>query len=479
MTLMRLLAVSASALTLAACAVGPRYEAPKTPPAAFVNADPAVFAAANPEAAWWRQFDDPVLDDLVARGLAANLDLKVAVAHVKEARALFTDARLDQLPRITASGTYAASDQQQPGSNGRRVDGETWQVGFDTAWELDLFGRVRHGVDAAKADAAAAEADLRVAQVTVAAEVARNYFELRGAQARLGVAQRNLDTQRETLRLTKAKFEVGQGDPVDVASAQARLSATEAAIPAFRAAAVRAGNRLAVLVGERPGSLDAQLVAVEARPPLARALPIGDAAELLRRRPDVQAAERRLAAQTARTGVATADLFPRVRIGGFFGLLSGDIGALGDTASQAWSIAPTMTWPALDMGGARARLKAQEARGDASLAVYDKTVLTALEDVENSLVNYGQEQARLRSLADQVAASRRASDLARIRYREGAIDFLVLLDAERTRLEAEDSLSASETAAKVDVAAAYKALGGGWDAGPVLASRAGTGASPN
>jgi multidrug efflux system outer membrane protein len=474
MTTLKLLAATASALTLAACAVGPHYQAPQTPPpAAYVNADPAHFAATNPEAAWWRQFEDPVLDDLVAQGLAANLDLKVAVAHVREARALFTDARLDQLPRITASGTYVAQDAQTPGVGGPRIDGETYQVGFDTAWELDLFGRVRHGVEAARAEAGAAEADLRDAQVTVAAEVARNYFELRGAQARLAVAQHNLDTQRETLRLTKTRFEVGQGDPVDVASAQARLSATEAAIPTFRAAEIRAGNRLAVLIGQRPGALTTQLVAVETRPPLAKALPIGDAATLLRRRPDVAAAERRLAAQTARTGVATADLFPRVRIGGFFGLLSGDIGSLGDTASQAWSVTPTITWPGLDMVGARARLHAQEARGDASLAVYDRTVLTALEDVENSLASYGQEQARLKSLADQVTASRRAADLARIRYREGAIDFLVLLDAERTRLEAEDALSASETAAKVDVVAVYKALGGGWEAtGPKLAQAA-------
>ena len=339
MSIIRLLAVSASALTLAACAVGPHYQAPQTPPATFVNADPAVFAASNPEAAWWRQFEDPVLDDLVAKGLAANLDLKIAVAHVKEARALFTDARLDQLPRVTSSATYAASDQQQPGSGGQRVHSETYQAGFDASWELDLFGHVRHGVEAAKADAGAAEADLRGAQVSVAAEVARNYFELRGAQARTAVASRNLDTARETLRLTKTRFDVGQGDPVDVASAQARLSATEAAIPTFRTAERRAANRLAVLLGVRPGVLDGQLAPIAVRPPLAKALPIGDASALLRRRPDVEAAERRLAAQTARVGVATADLFPRVTVGGFFGVLSGDVGSLGDGASRAWTSA--------------------------------------------------------------------------------------------------------------------------------------------
>jgi multidrug efflux system outer membrane protein len=192
------------------------------------------------------------------------------------------------------------------------------------------------------------------------------------------------------------------------------------------------------------------------------ALPIGDAADLLRRRPDVQAAERRLAAQTAKVGVATADLFPRVRVTGFIGFLSGSASGFGNSASQAWSVAPSVSWPALDLGGAHQRLKAQEARSDAALANYDQTVLAALEDLENALVGYRQQQAQLVSLSNQAAASRRAAELARIQYKEGGIDFLVLLDAERTLLAAEDSLTVAETGVNTNVVAIYKALGGGW-----------------
>jgi multidrug efflux system outer membrane protein len=246
-----------------------------------------------------------------------------------------------------------------------------------------------------------------------------------------------------------------------VDSAQARLSATEATIPDLVAQETRARYRLAVLLGERPGAVD-DLLAARATPALVKPLPIGDAADFLRRRPDVQAAERRLAAETARTGVATADLFPRVRVTGFVGLLSGDISTLFTKGSEAWAVAPSVTWPALDFGGAHARLKAQQARGDVALATYDQTVLRAIEDLENALTAYRQQQLQIVSLAQQVRSSRSAANLARVRYREGSIDFLVLLDAERTRLAAEDALTVAQTAANTDVVAIYKALGGGW-----------------
>ncbi|MBO9557919.1 MAG: efflux transporter outer membrane subunit [Caulobacter sp.] len=450
-------------LLLSACAVGPDYKAPVQAPVVLQNAPAGAFSTANPEAQWWKAFNDPVLDGLITQALSSNLDLKVAVARVDEARALFKETRLDQLPHVTASGAYQKSDQQQPGSNGQRVESETYQAGFDAGWEIDLFGRVRRGVESARAEAGAAQADLRDAQVTVAAEVARNYLELRGYQARLAVANRNLDTQRETLRLTQVRYNAGAGSPIDVASAQARLNATEAAIPALITAEKAANYRLCVLLGKRPGELDATLVAKDAEvTPLIAALPIGDAADLLRRRPDVQAAERRLAAQTAKVGVATADLFPRVRVAGFVGFLSGSASGFGNSASQAWSVAPTVTWPALDLGSAHQRLKAAEARNDASLAVYDQTVLRALEDLETALVAYRQQQAQLVSLTNQAAASRRAAELARIQYKEGGIDFLVLLDAERTLLAAEDSLTVAETGVNTNVVAIYKALGGGW-----------------
>jgi multidrug efflux system outer membrane protein len=464
MKTLRIVLMAATLLSpTAALAVGPQYTAPSPAPVTLLNAAPEAVSAAQPEAAWWRAFGDPVLDGLMAEALGGNLDLRIAADRVREARALFKDARLDQFPRITSDAGYSRSKQQTPGFGTARTDIESADLGFDTAWEIDLFGHVRHSVEAARADAGAADADARDARVTVAAEVARNYFALRGAQARLAVARQNAGTQNETLRLTQVRFQVGNGDPVDVDSAKARLSATEATIPQLVTEEARANYRLAVLTGQRPGALDAQLVALTAPPaPLVTPLPIGEASDFLRRRPDVQAAERRLAAQTARIGVATADLFPRVKVTGFIGLLSGDVSSLFSHGAQAWSVAPSITWPALDMGGARARLRGQEARGDSSLAAYDQTVLRAVEDLETALVSYRQQQLQIVSLSQQVEASRRAAGLARIRYKEGGLDFLVLLDAERTALAAEDALTVAQTSANTDVVAIYKALGGGW-----------------
>jgi multidrug efflux system outer membrane protein len=461
MTLPRLLLAAASALTLSACAVGPTYHAPIEAPVTLAAADPAVSNQAA-TATWWKAFGDPELDSLVDRALASNLDVRIAVARVKQARALFRDSELDRLPRVTTSAGYTRAKQQVVGAGPDRVTLEQADVGFDAAWEIDLFGRVGHQVASARAEADAAQADLRDAQVTITAEVARAYFQLRGAQARRAVAEENAHTQADTVRLTKVRYDIGPGDPVDVESASARLNATEAVIPALRAAEAQAAYRLAVLLGQRPGVLDAELQAKTAAtaPQGPTALPIGEASTFLRRRPDVQAAERRLAAQTARTGVATADLFPRVSITGFVGFLSGDVSSLFNSGGQAWSVSPAVSWPGLDFGGAHARLRAQQARGDESLALYDQTVLRAVEDLQNSLTAYRERQAQVFSLSKQVAASRRAADLAHIRYKEGRIDFLRVLDAERTRLDAEDGLTQAQTNANIDVVSIYKALGG-------------------
>jgi multidrug efflux system outer membrane protein len=467
MKLLRLaLLAGALATPFSAWAVGPKFVPPNPAPVVLIDAAPeTVSTAAQPDAAWWGVFDDPVLSDLIGRAFAGNLDLKIAAARLGEARALFKDRRLDFLPRITSDGTYNRSDEQIPGFGLARVPIESADLGFDAAWEIDLFGRVRHGVAAARADAGAADADARAARVSVAAEVARTYFELRGAQARLKVAVENAASQRETVRLTQVRFTVGQGDPGDVDSARARLSATEAAIPDLTAQASSGRYRLAVLLGLRPGALDEALKPLDTPAPArVTPLPIGDASQFLRRRPDVQAAEWRLRAETERTDVATSDLFPRIRVTGFIGLLSGDVSGLFKGGSQAWSVSPQVTWPALDLGGAHARLKAQKARGQEAEATYDQTVLQAIADLETALDAYRQQQRRIVSLAAQVDASRAAATLARIRYKEGSADFLVLLDAERTLLSAEDSLTMAQTDANTDIVAIYKALGGGWTA---------------
>jgi multidrug efflux system outer membrane protein len=387
----------------------------------------------------------------------------LALDRVRAARAVFVERNFDYAPHVQLRGAYSQSDEQQPGFGSNRVNAKSDTLGFDAAWEIDLFGRVRRSVEAARADLGAEHENYRDAEVTVAAEVARNYFELRGAQKRLAVARENLASADQTLQLTQLRDEAGRGSELDVQRSQARLKATEATIPPLEAAEKQAGYRLAVLLGERPGALDEELRTASV-PTYAKALPIGDPTDLLRRRPDVRAAERQLAAATARVGVATADLFPRVSVTGFVGFLSGDVGRLFGTSTgndaRGWSVTPSVSWAAFDIGSVRARLRASEAQSDAAAANYEKVVLTALEDTENSFLAYSTRQLRLKSLSEQAAASRRAAEIADVQFREGVADFLVLLDAQRTQLDAEDSVAQSETAVNVAVVAIYKALGG-------------------
>jgi multidrug efflux system outer membrane protein len=464
---MRRVLVFSVAVLLSACAVGPDYRAPETVATPFAAAHDARVEERPFEAAWWEQFQDPVLDGLIERALTADLDLKIALARVEESRAHFGAARRDRWPGVSAEIARTESRQQQPGVTTDRVDVESYDAGLATLWELDLFGRVRRGVEAAGAEADAAVAGARDAQVLVAAEVARNYVELRGAQKRLAVARANLGYQQETLELTRVRLELGRGSELDVASAAARRAATEATIPPLVAAETVAANRLAVLLGERPGALAAELAPREIAPHLTT-LAVDSPAALLQRRPDIRAAERELAAATARIGVAKADLFPRLSLSGFIGFVAGDADELGEATSRAWAISPVLSWVGLERG-TYARVLIAEARASAALAAYDLTVLRALEETENAFVTYGTHRQRLKSVVEQATASRTAAELARIQYREGALDFLRVLDAERTLLQAEDEVAAAETNLNSSVVLIYKALGGGWEAAPAVA----------
>jgi multidrug efflux system outer membrane protein len=472
------IAAFAGALLLSACAAGPDYRAPQTAPVELHNVQSAAFEQRNPQAAWWGEFGDAELNSLVQRALAANLDIRAAVDRVAEARAVFAGDRLDYGPHVPLQAGYAHADEQQPGFLPGRVETRSYSLGFDASWEIDLFGHVRRSVEAAGAEAGAQQAQLRDAQVSVAAEVARNYFELRGTQKRLVVAQRNLAAQQQTQQLTELRYEAGRVTELDVQSSRARLEATESDVPPLEAAERRSAYRLAVLLGERPGALDGELQAGAEVPAYAKPLPVGDTRALLRQRPDVRAAERELAAATARVGVATADYFPRVNVTGFVGFLSGDVGRLFNTSggndARAWSVSPTVSWEALDLGSVRAHVHASKAQADAAAANYEKAVLAALEDTENSFVAYSRQQAQLKSLDGQAEASQRATELADLQYREGVTDYLTLLDAQRTQLAAEDAVAQAETAVNVDAVAIYKALGGVGqtdDAGARVASR--------
>jgi NodT family efflux transporter outer membrane factor (OMF) lipoprotein len=456
----RTLTLALTGALLVGCAsVGPNYVAPLSQPTVLPEARDPAFSAESPVGAWWAQFDDPVLEQLVRDSLVANYDVRIAVARVQEARAVFVERRLDQAPHVTAEGSYTRSHEQSSSADGQRVLSESATLGFDAGWELDLFGRQRRAAQAARADLEAEQAGLDDAQVTVAAEVARNYFELRGTQKRIEVARTTLDNLRDTQRLTETRWNLGSGSELDVQSSRARLKAIEADIPLLEVAQAQYRRRLAVLLGRAPDSLD-ETLAPRPTPAYARALALGDSAQLLRQRPDVREAERRLAAATARVGVATADLFPRISLSGFVGFLSGDVASLTASGSKAWSVTPSISWAAFDFGTVRARLRASKAQADGVLAQYEQSVLLALEDTENALTAYSRQQARLAIVVDQAEAARRAEALAQIRYREGSEDFLTLLDAQRTRLTADDALAQAEASVNVGVVAVYKALGG-------------------
>jgi len=457
--LLRILAFPFALFFANGCAVGLRYKAPQPAAVQYHSVDPNLVSETPFDARWWKQFEDPILDALVERTLRSNNSIRIARARLAESRSIFDERKLDRVPTVPVEASYQYSKQEIPGFGDERRTINTFQSGFDATWEADLFGRVRHGVAAARADNQAVEADLHDVQVSVVSELARNYFELRGAQWRLAVAARSLTNQRETLRLTQLRRDAGVGEEQDVASAAARVAATEATIPAIEYEVTSAGYHLAVLTGTRPGELNADL-APRNYPAIAKALPIGNPGELLQRRPDVRSAERRLAAATERQGVAVASLFPQVSVSGFVGFLAGRGSLFFTGDSRAWSVSPGLSWSAFDLGRARARVRGSSAATEEALASYEDTVLRALEETDNSLANYHAQQAQLIKLDDQARESKRAADIARLRYREGVIDFLQLLDAERTQLQAEDSVAQSERDVYVAVIALYKALGG-------------------
>jgi multidrug efflux system outer membrane protein len=455
----KLLVASLSLLAIAGCAVRQPYQAPRVEPAAVRNADPSSFSTQPYDPKWWLQFEDPVLDGLQTTALAANHDIRMAVARVRQARAIFDDVALDRYPTVTVNGYVDRRSQAVPGVSDEPVTTSTYRAGFDAFWEIDVFGRVRSAVRAAAATAESEDATLEDVRVSVAAEVARNYFELRGLQQQLGVAQRSLINQQETMRLTRVRRDEGVGEEQDVASAAARVAAIEASLPPIESAIAERQHRLAVLTGVRPGALTADL-SPRAYPPLAKALPLGDPTLLLRRRPDVRAAERRLAAATSREGVAAADLYPRITVSGILGLLAGRGSLFGNADSRAWAVTPALSWAAFDLGSARARLRGAEAATVETLASFEQAVLRALEETENALVAYRSQQQRLVKLTDQARESARAAGIARIRYREGLADFLELLDAERTELQAQDAVAQAEAGVFTSVVAVYKSLGG-------------------
>jgi NodT family efflux transporter outer membrane factor (OMF) lipoprotein len=453
-------------LLLAGCTtVGPNYVPPEVSASAAWTTelrDGLTAEQTDPQtlAHWWKTLNDPILSGLIEQAVAGNLDLKEAQARVREARARRGISQADRFPTIVATGSASRRrSSEETGGGGTR---ELYAAGFDASWELDLFGGIRRSLEAAEAELQASEEDLRDVLVSLLAEVALNYVEVRSFQSRLSIAEANLDAQEETHNLTQWRFQAGLTTQLDVEQAKYNLEQTRSQIPALQTGLEQAKNRLAVLLGQQPGFLKEALAEPKAIPVTALDVAVGVPADVLRRRPDVRKAERQLAAQTAQVGVATADLYPNFSLIGSIGLEALSLGNLFSSAARTSAIGSNIGWTIFDTGRIRQNMKVQTALQEQALFQYEAAVLTALEEVENALVAYADEQVRRRSLLEASQAARRAVDLAQTQYSSGHIDFQVVLDAQRSLLSLQDQLASSDAEVTSNLITLYKALGGGW-----------------
>jgi outer membrane protein, multidrug efflux system len=460
----------------AGCVVGPDYHpAAANAPAAWVSlADEGVTDRVVPPSSWWASFNDVELDSLIQRAVHSNLDLRVAEARLRQARAVRGGSAADFAPQVDASGSALRQLQSknQPFFGALALppnfpfEYSVYQVGFDASWEIDLFGGKRRALEAATADWQGAAEARNDAMVSLLAEVARNYVDLRGSQQRLDIARRDLKLQQEEMELTRTRYQGGIATELDVTRDAALLAAQQAVIPPLETSRRAAMYALAVLLGQAPGDLVAELSPVAGVPPVPPQVPIGLPSDLLRRRPDVRRAERQLAAETARIGVAKAEWFPKITLTGDAGIESVSLSNWLNPSSRLWSIGPSVQWDALDFGRVRAQVRAQTAVREAALATYQKAVLVSLQEAENAIVTYAQEQNRHRALIEEVADNRRSLDMANSLYAAGRSNFLDVLDVRRSLYQSDDLLAASDQAVSLDLIALYKALGGGWETLP-------------
>ncbi len=454
-----------SLASLSSCAVGPNFIKPETPVGAnFANAKQSGYSTAETVSEWWRKFNDSTLNSLVERTLANNNDLKIAAARVEEARALRRLARFDYFPTAETNASYANSRISAASSpQGEPANAEFYAASVDAAWELDLWGKVRRNNWAFLADLQSAEATRQDAMVALSAETASAYLELRGLQNQLAVANRNAENQRQTLKLTESLLQGGRGTELDTSRARAQLNRTLAAIPLIESSIHRNIHRLSVLTGVQPTVLKSDLIKARPIPKLPSLVRISNPAELLRRRRDIRAAEKDLESATNRVGVNVADLFPSVTFNGSVALEARTLSGFGNSGAGAYTFGPSINWAAFNLGRVFANIDASKARVRGQAANYEKVVLNALEETENALVLFGRQRARRNFLSESANASEQAASLARERYQNGVADFLTVLDAERTLLEAQVLLAESETQTAITIVSIYRALGGGWE----------------
>jgi multidrug efflux system outer membrane protein len=463
-----------AALMLAGCTtVGPDHATPAVAlEAGFIGAGASAINSQPVRediATFWRGFDDPALTALVERALAANGDVRIAQARLQEARASQDEADAAAGPGAGLDSSVQRSVRpltQQPGATRSERTGSTYDASFIAGWELDLFGRLRRGSEQAAALAEAGAAGVAAAQTAVAAEVARNYLELRGLQQRLQLTQASLVNQREVLAITRVRVDNGRGTQLDLERAQGLVASTEATLPALQNAIERSLFRLATLTAQPPRALMAALQAPAPLPGLPvrdlSALPAGTPAQWLQRRPDILLAERQLAAATAAIGVARGDLYPRISLSGLLGLNAASASGLGSSDALRYSLGAALSWTPFDSGAIRARIRASEARSLQSLASFEQTVAAALEETEGAFSSYTRNAQRVEGLLTAERSANEASRLARLRHEAGLTDFLAVLDAERELLSSREQRVQSQVATATSLVAVYRALGGGW-----------------
>lgn len=462
----RLLSLALAAILAACSPVGPNYQPPKPVlPSTWSGQQTENAAPAKVEelAHWWTQFNDPLLASLIQRAVAANPDLKGAEARILQARAQYRLTTAAAAPSLDVSGAY--SSNRRSGNVGGSSAGTTqdlFQTGFDAGWEIDLFGGVRRAVEAAEAHLAAVEEARRDVLVSLEAEVARNYLELRANQQRLATAREDCAVQEETLKLVRGLEQSGLGSKLEEAQAKTQLALISAQLPPLEDSIGQSIYRLALLLGQQPQALREELSTAAPLPAMPARLPTALPSDLLRRRPDIRQAERQLAAATADIGVATAELFPRFSLTGLVGLESSRVGDLLSSSSRYWTAGPAVRWALFDGGRVRANIAFMQGRRQEAEAAYEKAVLTALNEVEAALLSLDREKETRRTLVEAVTAGQRAVDLATGRYRSGLAGFLDVLQSESALFQSRDQLAQSEQRLAVDQVALFKALGGGW-----------------
>jgi len=460
-------------LPTSGCMVGPDYHLPHPPaPSGWAGVTETAMHPSVPTAQpteltqWWKRFDDPVLTQLVEDALKTNLNLQLAVAVLRQARASRGIAVAALWPSLTASSEYQRETAILLTTATAGQAQNLYQSGFDAAWEIDLFGGQRRNVESANANVQASTEAVSLAQVTLAAEVALNYVQLRGYQQQIVVAQKNLKSMQDTALITRQKAKAGFNCDLDIANADANVATTEATIPVLETSAKQSIYALSVLLARHPADLVEQLTPTDNIPGVPPQIPAGLPSDLLRRRPDIRQAEAQVHAATAQIGVATADLFPKFSLTGTMSWQTNLLNAWWAAGSRTYSFGPSVTWPIFQGGAIVSNIRVQEALTDQAFITYRTTVLGAFQDVENALVAFTKEQEHYKSLKDSVAANTIAADLSLKLYKEGLLEFLSVLVAERSLFAAENALVQSNCNITTDLIALYKALGGGWEINP-------------